>query len=80
MISTLGDLSLGTHRGGLSDRSQTAAVALNTQEVSALGPSIRLNDDSGDRGVTGLEAPVKGISPKILIVTYAGVCLVSPGQ
>lgn len=64
----------------LSLQSRTAVAALNAQEVSALGPSIRVNDDSGDRGITGLEAPEKGISPKILIVTYAGECLVSPGQ
>lgn len=34
---------------GLPGPSRAAAIALDTQEVSAPGPSIRLNDDSGDR-------------------------------
>lgn len=49
---------------GRRDPSWKVAIALNTQEVWALGPSTRLNDDSRNRRVTRLEAPAKGTSPR----------------
>lgn len=62
---------------GQWDPDWTIAEAFNTQEVWALGPSIRMNDDSGDRRLTGGSS--EGRFPQTLVVTYAS-CLVSPGQ